>query len=74
MPFSNTPRPTRVMTSDAPPALTSGSGKRLVGIMLRTTLMFMNAWTVIIVVNPSATNAPKGSGACIDTRTPRRRR
>ena len=48
--------PTSVMSSDDPPELTSGSGMPFVGIMLSTTLMFMNACTAIIVVSPSATN------------------
>ena len=63
--------PSKFMSSDEPPALTNGSGMPLVGIRPRTTLMLTNACTAIIVVNPSARNAPNRSGACRTTRRPR---
>ena len=63
--------PTRLISSDDPPALTNGSGIPLVGISPSTTLMFTNACTATIVVSPSARNAPNASGARSATRRPR---
>ena len=63
--------PSRLMSSDEPPALTNGSGMPLVGSRPSTTLMLKNACTAIIVVRPSARNAPKRSGARIAVRRPR---
>ena len=65
------PIPTRLISSDDPPALTNGSGMPLVGIRPSTTLMFTNACTAIIVVRPSARNAPNASGARSAMRSPR---
>src|SRR4051812_48164795 len=57
--FNKMPMPIRLTSSDEPPALTNGNGMPLVGINPRTTLMFTRAWTAIIVVSPTARNAPK---------------
>ena len=43
------PSPSRLISSDDPPELTSGSGMPLVGISPSTTLMFTSACTAIIV-------------------------
>ncbi len=43
----------------------------LVGTSPSTTLMLKNAWAAIIVVRPTARNAPKRSGACIAILKPR---
>ena len=51
--------------------LTSGSVMPLVGSSPSTTLMFTNAWMTIIIVRPSARNAPKLSGARMAVRNPR---
>ncbi len=59
------------MSSDEPPALTNGSGMPLVGARPITTLMFSSAWNAIIVVRPTARNAPNRSGARVAVRRPR---
>ena len=69
--FNKIPMPSRLISSDEPPALTSGSGMPLVGIIPSTTLMFTSACTPIIVVMPRATKAPKASWACDAIRRPR---
>ena len=63
----------RLISSDDPPVLTNGSGMPFVGISPSTTLMFMNACTAIIVVRPSARNAPNASGARSGDRAARAR-
>ncbi len=63
--------PTRLISSDDPPALTNGSGMPLVGTMPSTTLRLMNACTAIIPVSPIASNDPNRSGARAATRNPR---
>ena len=65
------PTAAKLTMSDEPPALTNGSGIPFVGISPSTTLMFTNACTAIIVVNPSARNAPNRSGASTAARSPR---
>ena len=44
--------PSRLTSSDEPPALTNGSGMPLVGSSPSTTLMLKNAWNAIITVMP----------------------
>src|SRR5262249_33853354 len=41
--FNRIPMPTRLISSDEPPALTNGNGMPLVGSRPRTTLMLKNA-------------------------------
>ncbi len=69
--FNRMPIPTRLMSSDEPPALTNGSGIPFVGKRPSTTLMLKNACTATIVVRPRARNDPKLSGARNAIRSPR---
>ena len=43
----------------------------VMGMSSTTTLMLMNAWNVSQAVMPSASSAPKVSGACMAMRMPR---
>src|SRR5688572_7217492 len=69
--FNSTPTPSRLISIEEPPLLTSGSGMPLVGISPSTTLTFTNACSTSIIVMPSARNAPKLSGARSEVRRPR---
>src|SRR4029079_7959286 len=63
--------PSRLMSSDEPPALTKGSGMPLVGARPVTTLILRSAWNAIMAVSPTDTSAPKRSGARLAVRSPR---
>ena len=68
---SRIPTAAKLTTSDEPPELMNGRVIPVLGMISSTTPMLMKAWIVSHAVMPTASSAPKVSGAPSATRTPR---
>ena len=55
------PRPIAMLTSDAPPWVTNGSGIPVIGMIPITMPTFTTSWNRIIDANPAANSVPNGS-------------
>ena len=54
------PRPIAMLTSDAPPCVTNGSGMPVIGMTPITMPAFTTSWNRIIDANPAANSVPNG--------------